>query len=143
MGAEPHAGKARATNGPPGNGFSREERVRRRADFVAIQSQPDGRVRSRSFVLLFATRGDELPRLGIVASKKVGNAVVRNRAKRVLREVFRLGKDAIPRGVDLVVIASQGLTALPKAELEREWRQAIEEVRRRVAKGRRALARRP
>lgn len=51
--------------------------------------------------------------MGIVASKKsVGNAPQRNRAKRLLRELFRLHRDAFPGGVDVVVIARTGADAL-------------------------------
>lgn len=44
------------------------------------------------------------PRLGLVVSKKVGNAVARNRWKRVLREAFRLQQDELPQSLDLVVL---------------------------------------
>jgi ribonuclease P protein component len=93
--------------------------------------------------VLYAIRGDELPRLGIVASKKVGNAVLRNRAKRLLREAFRLHKDVLPRGLDLIVIATDALPGLSLRALELEWTGAIEEVGRRAAKSRRGLARQP
>jgi len=52
-------------------------------------------------------------RLGISASRRVGNAVVRNRVKRGVREWFRAGRDRLPRGVDVVVIARR-----PAAELD-------------------------
>jgi ribonuclease P protein component len=55
-------------------------------------------------------------RLGVVASKKIGGAVVRNRAKRRIREIFRSTKPQATesrRGYDLVVIARQDLPRAP------------------------------
>lgn len=48
-------------------------------------------------------------RLGLVVTKKLGSAVQRNRIKRVLREVFRRNRVLFPLGVDLVVVAKNGL----------------------------------
>jgi len=48
------------------------------------------------------------PRLGCSVSKKVGNAVVRNRVKRLFREAFRLEQERLPAGVDLVLIPRPG-----------------------------------
>jgi ribonuclease P protein component len=56
-------------------------------------------------VILYAVESEaEQPRLGLVVSKKCGNAVVRNRWKRSLREAFRLVQHRLPRNLDLVVL---------------------------------------
>ena len=89
-------------------------------------------------MILVSKREDGATRLGVVASKKVGNAVARNRAKRLLREVFRTHKPSV-EGVDLVVIASERLAFLSLEELTAEWIGATAEL---VKKGRRGLARR-
>ena len=126
------------SSGSPGSSFPRTSRVRARADFVRIQRAPDARIRARSFLILVSKREDGATRLGVVASKKVGNAVARNRAKRLLREVFRTHKPSID-GLDLVVIASERLPSLSLEELTAEWLAATAEL---VKKGRRGLARR-
>lgn len=83
--------------------FPKTRRLLRRADFSRAQRCGAG-VRCRHFVLLCYLRQDEQnARLGIVASRKVGNAVVRNRAKRRVREWFRTC-ESLPKGSDWVVI---------------------------------------
>ena len=73
-------------------------------------------------VIYFATSDSEPPRLGLVVSRKCGNAVVRNRWKRALREAFRLVQHDLPRNLDLVVMPRQG--AKPDvARLQNSFRQ--------------------
>ncbi|MGO8997811.1 MAG: ribonuclease P protein component [Polyangiaceae bacterium] len=124
-----------------GAGFPRSRKVRRHAEFQRIQSPASrsGRATSAHFVFLVAAsvRGDgtaELARarLGLVVTKKVGNAVERNRVKRVCRECFRLWPDFVPPGVDLIVIARQGASALGLAEVREEWSRAQGALRHRV-----------
>jgi ribonuclease P protein component len=91
-----------------GEGFPRRRRLRRRADFLAIQA--DGRRFNGPNYLLLARRRPILGdiRLGITVSRKVGNAVERNRVKRWVRESYRRLSASLPAGIDLVVIARPG-----------------------------------
>ena len=71
---------------------------------------------SGAFVLLVRpTSGSGRARLGITASRKVGNAVVRNRVKRRIREWFRRGGQAQLWGLDVVVIARTSAARLAGA----------------------------
>jgi ribonuclease P protein component len=117
-------------------GFCRERRLRRRGDFVRVQEE-GLRVTAPHFVLLVAAqpssrvRGpdgvlgpDPEPRpsrLGLVVTRKIGNAVTRNRIKRVCRECFRTSRSLVPPGIDLVIIARQGADALGTREVGAEW----------------------
>jgi len=68
---------------------------------------------SRAFVLLVrAAGGSGRARLGITASRRVGNAVVRNRVKRWIREWFRRSGRAQLPGLDVVVIARASAATL-------------------------------
>jgi len=80
-------------------------RLRQRADFVLVQS--DGvKVHGRHLLGIARRRTEPAlaGRLGLTVTKKVGNAVVRNRIKRLLRERMRL-IGWVPRGWDLVLVA--------------------------------------
>jgi ribonuclease P protein component len=112
--------------------FGRERRIRRRPDFVRVQSNGQ-RATSRHFVLLVCARepgagtaepSRALSRIGIVATRKVGDATMRNRIKRLCRECFRLWPDFIPNGVDLVVIAREGASELTLDRVRDEWSRA-------------------
>jgi ribonuclease P protein component len=109
-------------DGPGGLRFTKERRVRRRAEYVRVQSTGQ-RVTTTHFVFLLAPgpRPEGPSRLGVTASKQVGNAVIRNRIKRLIREAFRLDPGLLPAGVDVVVIARQGADALGQAGLAAEW----------------------
>lgn len=131
---------------PGGSSFGPERRIKRRAEFLRVQGIGQ-RATTPHFVLLVAARdapsrmegapegeGTErltattsspgCSRLGIVVTKKVGNAVQRNRIKRVCRECFRTWPDLVPDGIDLVIIARSGAAALGLAEVRAEWERA-------------------
>jgi len=59
----------------------------------------------RFIVLYFLTNNTELCRFGFTVSKKVGNAVVRNRIRRLFKEVCRLNIEKFPRGFDFILLA--------------------------------------
>ncbi|HEY8076934.1 MAG TPA: ribonuclease P protein component [Labilithrix sp.] len=105
-------------------GFGRDRRIRRRADFVRIQTHGE-RANAPHFVLLVSAReGGGASRLGVVVTKKVGNSVARSRVKRLCRECFRTWPGFVPDAVDLVVIARPGADELGLADVRGEWERA-------------------
>lgn len=86
-------------------GIAKESRLRQRAEYLAVQS--DGTKLHGRHVLAIARKRpapDLVGRLGITVTKKVGNAVVRNRIKRMLREWLRTN-GWVPTGWDMVLVA--------------------------------------
>jgi ribonuclease P protein component len=79
-------------------------RLRRRAEFVGVQSEGI-KVHGRHLLAIARKQPEvRVGRVGLTVTKKVGNAVVRNRIKRLLREWLRLHGWA-PRGWDIVLVA--------------------------------------
>jgi ribonuclease P protein component len=103
--------------------FRPAEHIRRRADFE--QAYNTGlRVNGR-YMTVFARRTAEGPaRLGIAATRKLGSAVVRNRAKRLVRELFRHHKPDQP--LDVVVVPRREFLDAPYSSLEREFAALLE-----------------
>ena len=75
------------------------------ADFTRCYRQGK-RLRTPVFTLYAYRQGQGLARLGLAVGKSVGNAVVRNRVKRRLREIFRRHKALLPAGYDLCIRAA-------------------------------------
>jgi ribonuclease P protein component len=71
-------------------------------------------------------------RLGITASRKVGNAVVRARAKRLIREAFRATRALWPAGIDLVVIVKRSPGESKLESVVADWLAARPQIERRV-----------
>ncbi len=105
-------------------------RVRRRREFLAVQERGK-RLYARELVVLAVPSGAGHPRIGITVSSRVGNAVVRNRIKRWVREAFRAVAAELPP-VDLVVIARSGAEQVGLLGA----RAALEEARRRLGERR-------
>jgi ribonuclease P protein component len=103
--------------------FRPAERIRRRAEFQQVYER-GVRIHSRySTVFILANEGG-VGRLGIAATKKLGGAVRRNRAKRLIREVFRRNK--IASGFDVVVIPKRELLDASLNVLEADYRTLLE-----------------
>jgi ribonuclease P protein component len=77
---------------------------------------------SRNFILFFQKNPNQFHRLGIVVKKDVGPATYRNRAKRYVREFFRLHKGQIKGSFDLIVMVKKGCKISRYSDAEEELR---------------------
>jgi ribonuclease P protein component len=115
--------------------FAAADRLHRSAEFLRLQRN-GVRFQSPHFVL-YAGRLEHEPersRLGVTVSRRIGNAVVRNRVKRRVREVFRTAiRAGLPAGTSIVVIARGGAGALESKAIGDELAMAARNLSGRIA----------
>lgn len=109
--------------------FGPAARLRSRGEFTAVQSG-GRRVVGRYLTMLGLPNTIGRDRLGIIASKRVGGSVQRNRAKRRLRELFRRGAVSTAKQfLDVVAIAKAELVDAPFHAVEADFHAALQKLR--------------
>jgi ribonuclease P protein component len=129
--------------------FTKAQRVTKRAEFRQIQANAR-RVTTPHFVMLLrrsepvrskaqlvespisgeSALASEAARLGVTASRKIGNAVMRNRAKRLVREAFRATRTLWADAIDVVVVVRHFDAQKKLDEVVTEWLNAQDKIER-------------
>ncbi len=107
--------------------FRHEVRIVRSSDYQRLYKK-GRKIHSEKFVLFGQENGKSYHRLGITVSRKVGGAVVRNRVKRLFREIFRRSYGEIPSRLDMVVNAKAGSAVAVYSELRSEFLAAVHRI---------------
>ena len=98
--------------------FPRSRRLTSRRQFLAIYAE-GARASSPAFTFFGQPNGGSSCRLGLTVTRKFGNAVQRNRAKRVLREIFRRNRAKLEPACDMVINVHPSFQKTSTADLER------------------------
>jgi len=104
----------------------RRERIRRRPEYLRVQNR-GARTRGRFLTVFVLPNGTDENRLGIIATRRLGSAVRRNRSKRLVREIYRRQKASFRSagGVDIVVLPGPGFGNVAFADLERDFASTL------------------
>jgi len=105
--------------------FGKKERLAKGTQFEEVMNEGQKHRTGTFCTIFFLPNGLNRKRLGIIASKKIGNAVARNLTKRKIREVFRHIKGRIEPAVDIVIISGRDLVSLPVSVIEKKIFQSL------------------
>ena len=95
--------------------FPRHERLTRRSDYQDVYEHGEKSV-GRGFICFVVRREGVGRKFGLAVSRKVGKAVVRNRVKRYIREIYRTRRPQLISGVSMVIVARPSAAALNFSE---------------------------
>jgi ribonuclease P protein component len=112
-------------------GLAACQRIRKKKDFLVLYKK-GRRYKSRHFSLIYSLNALPYSRVGVVASRKVGGATVRNRAKRWMRELFRRNRDLLESPVDLLIVAMPDMAGATWAEVKEQYLQGLREIGKRT-----------
>lgn len=108
------------TFGPP-------ERIRKNKEFVHIYKKGK-RYRGKYFNLVYLSSASSSSRMAVVVSKKVGNAVKRNKFKRWIRTLFRRNKNLLENPLDIIIIVKKEILEASWLRLQEDYLTAIQSI---------------
>ena len=86
--------------------FKKKDKILKRREFLQLKRYGK-KIQGRNFIVIYSDGMFERNRIGITVSKKTGNAVRRNKIKRLIRENFRMNRDKIAEFMDINIIAKK------------------------------------
>jgi len=104
---------------PKDHGFPKDERIRKKRDFEKVFSY-GRRIRDKYFLIICHKSGLGKQRVAIVVGKRYGNAYLRNKIKRKMREIYRMNKEKFPLSTDCIIIPHKSVLSLSFQEIKED-----------------------
>jgi ribonuclease P protein component len=105
--------------------FPKTDRILKRDVFRRVYEE-GRKTQFRYFTAFVLSKQTDRTRIGITATRKMGNSVERNRARRLVREAFRRNKWLVPQGVDIVINAKRSLVEAAYRDFESEFKTFLQ-----------------
>ncbi len=109
-------------------GFPRSRRLKQQGEFARARARGQRLVCGCLIANVLPRPDHRAGRLGVVTGKTVGNAVARSRARRLMRESFRLHQHELAGPVDLVLVARPSIAGKKLAEVERDFLRVLRQA---------------
>lgn len=102
--------------------------LRRKKDFTSIYNR--GKSSASKYVVIFYKKNNlDYNRTAFLASKKVGKSVKRNKARRLMKEIYRIYKDQLEIGYDIIFIARKNMESASFVELEKTTERLLKRIK--------------
>ena len=112
----------------PKQSFSGANRLQKGYEFLEVKKRGDQFRFGSFFMQVFQTDAENSSKLGVIASKRLGNAVKRNKAKRIFREIFRKNLSSFQRNISVVVVPRKTLFNTPYSKVQEDFLVALKKV---------------
>ena len=109
--------------------FSKADRILKRSEFIAL-SKFGKKVQNSEFIAYFLPTQHDHSRLGVTVTKKVGQAVERNRIKRIVREFFRINRHSLSGKWDINIIAKRQIAGIASEKANRSLQNIFDRISR-------------
>ena len=106
---------------PAGQRFPKTARLRQTKDFAKVREYGKTSQSRLIRIGLLRTGADQPAKVGIITSRRVGGAVIRNKVRRRLREILKTCVSQIPAGLLVVIVAKSTAAEVPFKQLQAEW----------------------
>lgn len=110
--------------------YGPQERIKKRQEFLSLYKKGN-RYKGKYFNLVYFPNDLDYSRMAVIVSKKIGNAVSRNKIKRWMRDLFRRNKDLLKDHLDILIVVKREIQEASWSSLRESYISAIDSIGKR------------
>ena len=113
---------------PSRQSFSPRQKLRKSFEFERVKAKGCSHKTDAFFAQAHRNPSSNIPRLGIIATRRLGNAVRRNKMKRIVREVFRKNSDIIIPEAEIIILPRKKMSNLEFSQIETKFKESLKRL---------------